>query len=286
MDILSPKEFPPLLREITDPPTQLYVRGVLPSSDLKLLAVVGSRAVSTYGREVTKSLIEGLRGYPIGIVSGLAIGTDALAHESALTAGLYTLAIPGSGLNDSVLYPASNRMLAKKILEAGGGLLSEFEPEFKATPWSFPQRNRIMAGISHATLIIEAGEKSGTLITARLAMEYNRDVLAVPGPIFNAHSYGPHMLIRNGATPITSASDIKEALGFGTEVERPTLNLTTLSPEEKQVIALIENPLPRDELIRLLQSSFALSTSKINVLLSTMELKGIIIERMGEIHIS
>lgn len=280
MQKLTRNEFPPLLREIPDVPERLFARGMLPDDDLKLLAVVGSRAVTPYGKEVTKTLITGLRGYGIGIVSGLAIGTDALAHEAALDTGLYTLGIPGSGLSDSVLYPASNRNLAKRILESGGGLLSEYEPDFKATTWSFPRRNRLMAGISHATMVIEAGEKSGTLITSRLATEYNRDVFAVPGSIFNAHSYGPHMLIRLGATPITKSADILEALGFSPSGEKPSFDFSTLSTDEQKVFALIQNPLPRDELIRAL----GLPISKANVLLSSMELKNLIVERMGEIH--
>lgn len=284
--MLLPQDFPPLLKEITDPPKKMYLRGTLPSLDLKLLAVVGSRALSSYGKEVTKNLIAGLKGYPIGIVSGLALGTDALAHEAALTANLYTLAIPGSGLDDSVLYPASNRHLAKKILDSGGALLSEFEPDFKATTWSFPRRNRLMAGISHATLVIEAGEKSGTLITSKLATEYNRDVFAVPGSIFNPHSYGPHLLIRMGATPITKSADILEALGFSTEAEKPSLDISTLSPDEHRVIILLENPLPRDELIRLLMNTHGFEIAHINVLLSTMELSGLIQETLGEIRIS
>ncbi len=280
METLSFDEFPQLLKEITDPPKKLYLRGTLPSPDLKLLAVVGSRAISSYGKEVTQKLIAGLRGYKVGIVSGLALGTDALAHEAALDASLYTLAIPGSGIADAVLYPASNRLLAKRILDTKGALLSEFEPDFKATTWSFPRRNRLMAGISHATLVIEAGEKSGTLITSKLATEYNRDVFAVPGSIFNPHSYGPHMLIRNGATPITKSEDILEALGFSVEGEKPSIDLSSLSLDERRIIDLLENPLPRDEIIRVLNFPI----SKTNVLLATLELKGIIIERSGSLH--
>jgi DNA processing protein len=282
---LLPKDFPALLSEINDPPEKLYVLGKLPEPELKLLAVVGSRAVSSYGREVVETLIDGLKGYPIGIVSGLAIGTDALAHEAALRAHIYTLAIPGSGLGEKVLYPRGNRDLADRIIRSGGGLLSELEEDQQAAPWTFPKRNRLMAGLTHATLVIEAAEKSGTLITARLAMEYNRDVLAVPGPIFNAHSYGAHMLIRNGATPITSSNDILEALGFSDQqisgTEKPSIDPSTLSDDERRVIALIENPLPRDEVIRAL----LLPVSKANVLLATLELKGIIIERGGLIRI-
>src|SRR3989344_5703207 len=165
---LSPQEFPPLLREISDPPKQLYLRGEMPSFEKKWLAVVGSRAMTTYGKQACKYLLEGLRGYPIVIVSGLAYGVDAEAHKAALDAGLTTVAVPGSGLDWDVLYPRANVGLAREILKAGGALLSEFKPEQKAADYTFPQRNRIMAGLSHATLVIEAKEKSGSLITAKL----------------------------------------------------------------------------------------------------------------------
>lgn len=210
---LTRDAFPPLLFEIPDPPTVLYARG---SSVLKphVLAVVGSRDCTPYGREVAETLLRGLQGYPISIVSGLARGMDTIAHETALRAGLHTIAVPGSGLADQVLYPRRNQPLAYAILHAGGGLLSELEPQEHAAPWTFPKRNRIMAGMAHATLIIEAAEKSGTLITARLALEYNREVITVPGPIGSPTSYGPHALIKDGATPVTTPRDILDVLGI------------------------------------------------------------------------
>ena len=153
-------EFPALLREIPQPPRSLNYRGALPPPEITLLSVVGSRKYTSYGKQVIDALIGGLRGYPVGIVSGLALGIDSLAHEAALAAGLYTLSIPGSGLNDEVIYPATHKALAHRILASGGGLLSEYAPDFRATDWSFPQRNRLVAGISKATLLIEAAEKS------------------------------------------------------------------------------------------------------------------------------
>jgi DNA processing protein len=214
---VSPEKFPPLLREIPQVPVSLNYRGVLPTPDMKLLAVVGSRKYSTYGEQVVEHLISGLAPYNIGIVSGLALGIDSLAHESALKHGMYTLSVPGSGIGDEVIYPASHRPLARKILESGGGLLSEFEPTFTATRWSFTQRNRIMAGMSHATLLIEATEKSGTLITARMAVEYNRELLVVPGNIFSTNCFGTHQFLKLGATPVTTAEDILYALGIDPE---------------------------------------------------------------------
>jgi DNA processing protein len=212
---LSSEEFPEWIKEIPQPPQTLYVRGALPTSQHIYLCVVGSRKHTSYGKEICQKLIRGLKGYPIVIVSGLAIGIDTIAHETAIDAGLKTIAFPGSGLDDSVIYPRSNLKLAHDIIEMGGCLLSESEPLFKAEIYSFPKRNRLMAGMSHAVLIIEAQEESGTLITARMALDYNRDVLAVPGSILSPNSKGSNELIRQGATPITNSSELLEALGFG-----------------------------------------------------------------------
>lgn len=202
------------LNEIPQPPETLWLRGSLPSKDAKKLVVVGSRALTPYGEVVCKKLIQGLSGFPISIVSGLALGTDACAHHAALSAGLHTIAVPGSGLADNVIAPQTNLGLAKEILRAGGALLSEHEPNATARPEYFPSRNRIMVGIADAVLVIEAGERSGTLITARLASEYSRDLMCVPHRIGDTNSEGPNMFIRLGAELITSPEDILETLGF------------------------------------------------------------------------
>jgi len=279
-------EIPERLMEIPEPPKRLYIRGEMPKIDYKFLCVVGSRKYTEYGKEACQKLIAGLRGYDIVIVSGLALGIDGIAHRAALDAELTTIAIPGSGLHPSVLYPSSNRQLAEKIVDSGGALLSEFEPMFKPTLYSFPQRNRIMAGISHAVLIIEAEIKSGTLITSRLATDYNREVMAVPGSIFSKNSEGPNMLIRLGATPIYSSAQILEVLGFKAEEDKTTKNLElkNLSDDERKVFALIENPLNRDELIRELAKS-GMSIGNSSALLSIMEIKGLIEEKLGEIRL-
>ena len=187
---LNKQSFPVGLLEIPQPPHTLFMLGQFPSADTKFLTVVGSRKFSNYGKEACERIIEGLRGYNISIVSGLALGMDSIAHKTALSVGLHTIAIPGSGLNSNVLYPSTNRYLVEKIITSGGALLSEFESDFRATKWSFPQRNRIMAGIADAVLIIEAEEKSGTLITSRMAVDYNKTILAVPGSIFSDNSKG------------------------------------------------------------------------------------------------
>ncbi len=280
LNLLSPKQFPSLLREIPDAPKKLYVRGTLPSEELKWIAVVGSRAISPYGKQVCEYLIEGLRGYPVVIVSGLAYGVDALAHKTALSVGLPCIGVPGSGLGWDVLYPRANMGLAKEIVKAGGALLSEFEPDFKATDYSFPQRNRIMAGMCHATLLIEAKERSGTLITARLAAEYNRELLVVPGSIFSPTSKGTHQFLKLGATPVTEPADILRALGVEAREAAAPASRADLSPTEIRVLEFIATPCSRDQLI----SALKLSISESNILLSTMEIKGLIVEEMGVVR--
>ena len=267
---------PAQLTEIPQPPKQLYCRGVAPEEGELMLTVVGSRAYTSYGKEACETLISGLRGYPISIVSGLALGIDAIAHTAALKAGLRTIAVPGSGLRDDVLYPRTNVALAKKIIDAGGALLSEYEPDFAATKWSFVQRNRIMAGLSKAVLVIEAGEKSGTLVTSRLATDYNRDVFAVPGSIFSETSKGPNMLITLGATPIRTSADILLALGFNIDTESAAseieIDLSQYSEQERAVYTMLASPTEREELT----VTLGLSVSDANILLMKMEIAGLI----------
>lgn len=279
---LSPNDFPRRLKEITDPPKKLYIKGELPREDYKWLCVVGSRKYSPYGKAVCENLIAGLAGLPVVIVSGLALGIDGIAHRSALSAGLKTVGVPGSGLSPEVLYPSASRSLADDILRSGGALISEFEPDFKATQWSFPQRNRIMAGLSDAVMVIEAELKSGTLITSRLATDYNRDVFAVPGSIFSTTSEGPHMLIQKGAAVVSSTAALREALGF-TENKNSELsarNHSDCSPDEKKILEILKTPMPRD----LLADSLDMPFSKLNTIISVLEIKKLIKEEMGELR--
>jgi len=277
---LGSSGFPPHLREINDPPKQLYLRGNLPSFEHTWLAVVGSRACTPYGERVIKYLIEGLRGYPIVIVSGLAFGIDALAHKAAIDVGLPTVAVPGSGLDWDVLYPRGNVSLAREIIAHEGALISEFKPDMKATDYTFPQRNRIMAGICQATLVIEAKEKSGSLITAKLAAEYNRDLLVVPGSIFSAESKGVHQFLKLGATPITSVDDLLQALHLAPREKRVVLR-GDVTDDEMKVIETLASPLSRDELVE----SLEMPINEINILLSMMEIKGLIVEEIGVIRV-
>lgn len=267
---LTVAEFPLGLREIPQPPKTLNYRGRLPSTETTLLSIVGSRKYTTYGKQVVDELVSGLKGYRVGIVSGLALGIDSLAHEAALANNLYTLAIPGGGLSDETIYPARHKPLAHRILESGGGLLSEYAPDFRATNWSFPQRNRLVTGISRATLLIEAGEKSGTLITARMAVDYNRELLVVPGSIFSQNSKGVHQFLKLGATPVTTSDDILEVLQIEKEISNLTEPTLDLSPSEVSVLSLLSEPTHRDDLIRKMN----LPTNEASQLLMLMELQG------------
>jgi DNA processing protein len=269
---LPPSDFPPLLHQIPSPPKELWYQGKLPPPELRLLAVVGSRQYTSYGKQVVEHLIAGLAGYPIGIVSGLALGIDGLAHEAALKHHLYTLAVPGSGLDPRVLYPARHRSLAERIVRSGGGLVSELPPQTAAATWTFPQRNRIMAGLCHGVILIEAAPKSGTLITARLAADYNRELMVIPGSIFSETSQGTHQFLKLGATPVTEARDILYTLGIEPEEEKPATQSQDLSELEQNVLKLLREPQDRDSLIRGLH----LSVPAAAALLMEMEIKGYI----------
>ena len=276
---LTKNKFPKLLLEIDDPPKKLYIRGMMPDKESLFLSFVGSRKATDYGRRACIKIIEQLAGYPVVIVSGLALGIDSIAHKVALDVGLPTIAVPGSGLNDNVIYPASHRALAKEILQKKGALISEYEPEFKATSWSFPQRNRIMAGISQGVIVVEAEERSGTLITARLGLEYNREVCAVPGSIFSATSKGANNLIKQGAFPITSGKDIKEIFGLLSKTKKKKGNLD-LSPEERKLIDILNEPMSKNRLADISD----LPISKVNIAISSLELKGLVSESGGVIY--
>ncbi|HRH24017.1 MAG TPA: DNA-processing protein DprA [Candidatus Paceibacterota bacterium] len=212
--ILTKADMPAHLLEIPQPPEKLWARGSWGPKRNKMLAVVGSRDLSPYGREACQSLIKGLAGYPISIISGLALGTDACAHDAALAAGLHCIAVPGSGLGDRIISPRTNAALAANILSAGGLQLSEHPDDYTPRPYDFPSRNRIMVGLSQAVLLIEAGNRSGTLVTARLTHEYNRELLCVPHRITDPHGFGTNLFVRLGATLVAEPAHILEVLGF------------------------------------------------------------------------
>ncbi len=275
---LPQEEWPEGLREIPQPPGRLWVRGQMPPAGHKLLVVVGSRAMTRYGEEACRSLISGLAGYPISIVSGLALGMDTCAHKAALAAGLHTLALPGSGLGDDAIYPRSNRSFAQEILEQGGGMLSEYPPDAHSHIHYFPARNRLMVGLADAVLIVEAGPKSGTLITARLASEYNRDLLAVPHRIGDPHAFGPHLFIRLGAALVSDPLHILEALKIAPrEAGGERVAPTDLDSAERAIWEILEEPKARDDIVR----EIAGNAGETLTALVALELRGLIKEEFG-----
>ena len=282
---LNKSELPYLLKQINDPPEKLFVRGKLPKEDAKILCIVGARKYSSYGEEACKKLISGLKGYNICIVSGLALGIDSIAHRSAMETGLQTIAFPGSGLDPNVLYPPSHKKLAEEIVYSGGALLSELEMMQTGADWTFPKRNRLMAGISHATLVIEARLKSGTLITSKLTTEYNRDVGAVPGSIFSSLSEGPNQLIDLGAKIIRSSDDIIEMLGLKKKGEMKSIQpslFMNLSENEKKIVEFLQIESHTAEQI-ILKSG--LSAKDINESLFSLEIASLIEESNGKFRV-
>jgi DNA processing protein len=302
---ITENDYPETLRNAKGKPKSLYIRGSLPPAHYKYLCVVGSRHPSAYGEEVVAKLIAGLAGYPICIVSGLAIGIDGMAHRAALEAGLPTIAFPGSGLNRDVVYPPSNRPLAWRILEIGlakqmgNALISKFQPDWEMNDkntWSFPVRNEIMAGFSHATLVIEAREDSGTWSTTDSALKFGRDVMIVPGSIFSELSATPLKLMKDGAHPVTSSKDILIMLGLILPEKNPVgssdasntiglfdkFNDPSLSDEERKIIERVRAPVSRDDLIR----ELALPAGYVNSVLVGLEMKGVIMERQGYLTVN
>ncbi|MHB8709960.1 MAG: DNA-processing protein DprA [Minisyncoccota bacterium] len=274
---LAREYWPPQLMEIPQPPKRLWIRGVLPEAGTRLLTVVGSRAMTHYGQEACEKLITGLAGYPISIVSGLALGVDTCAHRAALAAGLHTLVVPGSGLADTVLYPRSNRGFAKEILKKGGGMLSEYAPETLSRVHFFPERNRLMVGLADAVLVIEAGQKSGTLITARLASEYNRELLCIPHRIGDPHAFGPHLFIRLGATLVTEPLHILEALKIPPRESSVASAPTDLEDIELEIWNILEEPKTRDEILR----GGSAAAGELLTALVALELRGLVREEFG-----
>ncbi|MGH2549082.1 MAG: DNA-processing protein DprA, partial [Thermomicrobiales bacterium] len=218
--------YPALLRETSAPPIVLYVEGELTEADGSSIAIVGSRASSPYGRDVAKVLATDLAAAGMTIVSGLARGIDGVAHEAALAAGGRTIAVLAGGLD--WIYPSEHKQLAKRLIE-NGALISEYPPGTRPQPYNFPLRNRIMAGISLGVVIVEARVKSGTLITAKYAVHYNRDVFAVPGSILANASDGCHQLIKEGACLVRTAGDILAELNIAAGAQTAVIEAEPLA---------------------------------------------------------
>src|SRR3989339_665526 len=268
---ITDPDYPLLLKEIYDPPALLFYRGILPKSERLHLAVIGSRKPSLYGKQVVKLLIEPLAKTKTVIVSGLAYGIDALTHKTTVDVGGTTVAVLGSGLDWNHLYPSSHKGLAKSIIQSGGALLSEFPIGIPPLKQHFPFRNRLIAELCKGTLVIEAAQKSGSLITARLALESGRDVYAVPGPIHSPLSLGPNNLIKMGAIPVTHVKDLLPHIQETTKTTKE-ISYHPGSKEEQILYKLLSlEPLHIDDLIRESQ----LLPSKVTSILTLMEMKGV-----------
>lgn len=206
------ERYPPLLRPIADPPLALFVRGDASLLATRGIAVVGTRKCTAYGRAATRELVGPLSRAGLTIVSGLAYGIDAEAHRACLDAGGRTVAVLGTGVDAASVYPSGNRALSTEILERGGCVVSEYVPGTAGIPMHFPARNRIVAAITLGVIAVEAPEDSGALITTRFSLDFGREVFVVPGPITSPMSAGTNALLKVGATPVTSAADIIDAL--------------------------------------------------------------------------
>ncbi len=268
---ISSPNYPPLLKKIYDPPSVLYVRGRLEKKDELAVAVVGSRRMTQYGREVTENLVQNLVAHGLTIVSGLAFGVDIASHQTALDAGGRVVAVLASGVD--VITPTSNTFLAERILKEGRGAIISEHP-LGTTPLKhfFPVRNRIISGLALGTLVVEATEKSGTTHTARAALEQGREDFAVPGSIFSPLSVGTHNLIRDGAKLVNSVEDILEELNLearGLKLE--AREVVPESPEEEKILKILgDEEIHVDEIIQ----KSDLPTAAITSTLTMMEMKG------------
>lgn len=273
------EEYPNLLKEISNPPAVLYVKGDLKRCNLnRTLAVVGSRRATSNGKMSLEKIIKDLANTDLCIVSGLATGIDSTAHYCALQNNLKTIGVIASGFDFT--YPESNRELYKMISNEGGAILSEYYPTFEPLKFRFPERNRIVTGISYGTLVAEAALKSGALISANLTLEQNRELMCIPGLITNPNTEGIYKLLKNGATLVTEGDDILNALGW--EVKQPEqqkLELINLEKEENLILSAIElEPKSFD----CIQNETKLSTDDLLTNLTTLELKGIIKQVEGD----
>lgn len=259
--------YPPLLKEIANPPKELYYLGSLPQNQ-PCIAIVGSRKLTGYGKAVTEQLAGELATCGIVIVSGLALGIDTIAHRAAIAAGGKTIAVQANGLNQ--IYPSSNRNLAKDILRTGGSIISEHPESTPPLKHHFPARNRIVTGMCMGVLITEAAASSGALITANFALEQDRLVMAVPGNITSLSSAGTNNLLKAGAIAVTETRDVLTAL----DLEAPELKAKLVKPESKEEAAILDllaqGVNDSDEL--LVKSGF--QVSQFNQVISLMEISG------------
>lgn len=275
-------EYPNLLKEIFNPPAVLYVKGDLNSCNLnKTVAVVGSRKATYNGKDSLKIILKDLANTDICIVSGLAAGIDTTAHYTAIENNLKTIGVIASGFDFT--YPESNRELYNIIENGSGAIITEYYPTFEPLKFRFPERNRIVTGLSYGTIVVEAALKSGALISANLTLEQNRELMCIPGLISNPNTKGIYKLIKNGATIITEGDDILNALGWEIEVPHQQSfdfeNICSLSQEEQKILDSIE---AEPKSFDIIQRETEIQTEELLSNLTTMELKGIIKQVEGD----
>ncbi|MBN2118711.1 MAG: DNA-processing protein DprA [Anaerolineales bacterium] len=263
--------YPQRLKEIEQPPPVLYLRGEYLPDDLFAVAIVGTRRVTAYGRQITEELSSFLAANGITVISGLARGVDSIAHQTALRAGGRTIAVLGSGVDK--IYPPEHRALAEQML-ARGAILSDYAPGTPPDASNFPPRNRIISGLSLAVVVVEAGETSGALITAEFAAEQGREVFAVPGSILAPQSKGTNKLIQNGALPLLSVDDLMQALDLTRVGEHKAARkiIPTDETEARLLSVLGAEPLHVDEI----RNQTELPIEKVSAALALMELKGMV----------
>jgi len=266
--------YPYLLKQIYNPPWILYYRGTLPKKDEYCIGIVGTRKMTSYGKTATPRIVSELAAHGIVTVSGLAFGIDALVHLHTLQTQGKTIAVLASGVDMHGVYPTAHRALAERIIENGGMVCSEYPPGTMPQPFFFPLRNRIISGLSKGILVIEAGETSGALITARYALEQNRDIYALPGPITSCMSIGPNELLKKGAYPVTCAQDMLDMCSLSqihhTSQEK---NQRTLDGIESKIFSVLSgNPMHIDEI----RTACNLDTSLVSGTLLIMEMKKIV----------
>lgn len=266
--------YPVLLKQISDPPYTIFVRGTLPDESCPSLGVVGTRRISPYGAAACAAIVPPLAKSGMIIVSGLALGLDGLAHEETLKVGGITVAVLGGGIDRNTLYPASHRSLSERIIASGGAIVSEYPPGFKPTPYTFPARNRIIAGLTLGTLVIEAPEGSGALITARMALDYNREVLAVPHPIGVINGEGNNRLIKQGARLVSEASDVLETLNIAIVFEkRPNEAIQSeLPPDQSAIYQILSS---EAKTIDRIAADSGRPGNEVSSALSMLEIKGL-----------
>ncbi len=268
------KAFPRLLREIIDPPDLLFYKGTMENAEERALAIIGSRRETRYGREQARGIARDLARQGITIVSGLAYGIDHAAHQGALEAGGRTVAVLGSGLNN--LYPKDHAPLAEKMIQSGGAVVSELPPHSQPLAYHFPFRNRIVSGLSQGVLLVEAREKSGTLITVGHALAQGREVFALPGPVDSPGSMVPHRFLREGARLATCAHDILEDMGWNKQAEQLTMPLPRSLPDLTNIQQRIYDALcDESQSFESLLSSTGLSASELNTQLVILEMQGV-----------